>query len=393
MKKNQEIEVLRAVAILFVLLQHLCILLFPPGSIRNFISVAPFPLWGGVDLFFCISGYVIALGLYPQLAEARESDYWKRTAAFWLRRFYRIVPSLWLWVALWLACVFLFNRAGNFGPWWPNVADAVAAVLNLSNWHIFSCVGLKSVCGPNPVYWSLSLEEQFYLALPFVLLLPKRWLTGVLLAVIVLQFPWPRMPWDDSFSGALWFVRTDALLIGVLIGINAPALRAGPFAPTLLRNPLLRLAVTGVLVASLALIPKSLLVGVTCGAVALVCGALVYIASFDQGFLMPANPLRRVLIWIGTRSFSIYLIHIPAYYFVMECFYRLSAHPEMYAAPLPGKPHRLLPIPCVLLLLAALAELNYRFVEVPFREKGRQRTHRSIGTPATEVPITAAPEG
>lgn len=373
-QKNQEIEVLRAVAIGFTLFQHLCVLLFPPGPVRRFIAEGSAPFWGGVDLFFCISGYVISVGLYRQLQAARDQRYWHAVSAFWLRRVFRIVPSTWLWIAISLVGAVFYNRSGAFGLVWSDVVDSASAVLNVSNWHVFQCIQRSSVCGPNPIYWSLSLEEQFYLALPFIFLLPRRFIPGVLLALVVVQMPFDRLPWQPTFSGGLWFIRTDAIFLGVLIGIWQSSKTTEPFVPTMLTNPVLRTAVGAILVGSLAIIPKSLAVSFTTGLVALICAALVYIASFDRGYLVPDSPVRRILAWVGTRSFSLYLLHMPIYFFFRETFFRLSARPDVFRRLDPATPYDWRLCVCVVGVLVIMAELNFRYIEVPFRERGRRRS-------------------
>jgi peptidoglycan/LPS O-acetylase OafA/YrhL len=382
--KNPEIEVLRAVAIIFVLIQHLSFLFFRNHDrYKEFIHNSPF--WGGVDLFFCISGFVIARGLLKQL-DPQNPQYWTNVAKFWLRRFYRIAPAMWLWIGiLWLGAAF-YNHSGAFGILKADVVDGISAILSLSNWHVDTCVKGRSMCGPLPIFWSLSLEEQFYFAFPFILLLPRKFLVPLLLVIVAIQFPIHRLPWEASFGGTLWLMRTDAISLGVLIAIFSKNKYFSLFTPSLLSQRKLRWIVVPLLIFALALIPKSQMVSFSAGAIALVSAALVYIASFDRGYLMKSGVLRSVLEWIGTRSYSIYLIHCPIYWFVDETFYRLSSNPSNYRVPLVDNPFNIRVGLTTAVLLAVVSELNYRFIEVPFRERGRARSANQLKTSELNSP-------
>jgi peptidoglycan/LPS O-acetylase OafA/YrhL len=189
-KRNLEIEALRAVAILIVLVGHTPTLLYwkPP-------EFAYTEWFGGVDLFFVISGFVIASAFYDDLhVAARENDerYWRLVGAFWIRRAFRIIPASWLWLAISLVLSLSFNQLGIFGTPLGNVGDFISVALNVANFHFTQCAVNHTTtwCGWNGVYWSISLEEQFYLVFPLLMFLPKRWLAALLAAIVVLMiFP------------------------------------------------------------------------------------------------------------------------------------------------------------------------------------------------------------
>ena len=115
-KRIMDVEVLRAVAVLAVLFHHLPDNLFtdPVPSLARIHEWAQ--TWWGVDLFFAISGFVIARSLIPVLQGCTTGqERWQQVRHFWLRRAFRLLPSAWLWLAvILLACVF-FNRSGAFG--------------------------------------------------------------------------------------------------------------------------------------------------------------------------------------------------------------------------------------------------------------------------------------
>src|SRR5471030_3306821 len=97
-RKNLEIEYLRAAAIVMTLATHLQVLL--PfhhelfGKVLNIFS----PL-SGVDLFFCISGFVVSKAYLDYFDTYKAQGQFGIAAfSFWLRRAYRLLPTAWLWV-------------------------------------------------------------------------------------------------------------------------------------------------------------------------------------------------------------------------------------------------------------------------------------------------------
>jgi peptidoglycan/LPS O-acetylase OafA/YrhL len=362
-----DIEMLRAVAIIFVLIEHVRLNLFPWVGGENEHLYVYFGLWTGVDLFFAISGFVIARSLLPKLEIADgKTAFFNTTLAFWVRRAWRLLPSAWLWLGVIMLAVMFFNRSGAFGTFRANFEGALAAILYVANFRIVH-IFLRAPTGASFPYWSLSLEEQFYLLLPIVVLVARRWLPYVLGAAIVAQLFVQR-------SGVLGIglllnqIRSDALLLGVLIAIwsRHPTYRL--FEPTGLRSHSgARLIVCGGLVAALAAAGSENLNLVTfrIGLVAILAAVLVLIASFDKDYLSPGRMLKPIMLWIGSRSYALYLIHIPAYLAAREFWFRIEPPGTIFDSTYSVR-FALTAAPLLLLL----ADANYRFVEVPFRRRG-----------------------
>lgn len=343
------------------------------------------PYWGGVDLFFCISGFVISKNLIREWPYRSIQSYWSQVWRFWVRRFFRIVPTLAVWLLIFLLASRFFNHSENFGPIKPNLNDAKAALLNYSNFHIYQCVIGKSECGPNPVFWSLSLEEQFYLALPLLLLLPRRAVGIIVIVLIISQLPINRLPWQPGVAGALWFVRTDAILLGVLLAYLSSTNWHTKATFTLDRfRPWLRLS-TIPFVVGLMLVPRSGM-SVAAGGIALISTGLVFLASFDRQYLAPQGRLLTPLVWIGSRSFSIYLIHIPVFYIVTEIFFRRSSNGGIYKYPISDHPYHPYMALLTISLILLISELNYRWIETPLRKIGRDVTEKGLYSPSTVSP-------
>jgi peptidoglycan/LPS O-acetylase OafA/YrhL len=365
--KNRDIEVLRAFAISYVIATH-----WVPHFLGRFGAIGPAfqnytALASGVDLFFCISGYVIAKSTLA--AASAEASLGSFALPFWIRRVFRLWPSAWLWALIPVALSVVWNRSGGFGATGPAVIDAGMAVLNVENFHYYHCLRTAS-CGPLGVYWSLSLEEQFYWIFPILLLLVRRpVLMATLAAAAAVQILLPR---PNSFSSAepslLWLIRTDAICLGILLALLERAGRVVP-APSILRTParagLVTLALLAVLATAAA--PAWHLTRST-GLLALASGALVWIARFDRDLILPRTRLDPMVLWIGSRSYSLYLIHAVAGRTASELRDRMVS-----LAPHAGQ--RLGPLAGVLLtigLTIGLAELNFRLVETPLRLLGRR---------------------
>ncbi|MCU0117183.1 acyltransferase [Pseudomonas sp. B2M1-30] len=378
-KRIMDIEVLRAIAVLGVLFHHLQGSLFtdPVPLLENIHAWAQ--PWWGVDLFFAISGFVIARSLIPALHGcSTRREYWEQTRNFWLRRVFRLLPSAWLWLALMLlACVFL-NRSGAFGTLSANIQATLAGVLQYANFR-FADSFFHYEYGSSFVYWSLSLEEQFYLLFPLLILVCRKHLVWALLALVAVQLFTLRTP-------LLMVVRTDALALGILLAMWSAQPSYKRWEPTFLRRPWAGLsALIGIgLLLSFMATDCFTFASYRIGSIAVLSAMLVWIASYNRDYLLPAGVVQRLMAWIGSRSYGIYLIHIPAYQLVRELIFRLQT------AGLPSPAGR----PVVTLLIAGglivlLSELNYRLIEMPMRNRGAALVKR-LGTSRTAVPSSGA---
>ena len=297
-----DIEGLRAVAVTAVLAFHAGILQLAGGFV-------------GVDVFFVLSGFLITGLLARELAQTGRV----RLGRFWARRARRLLPAsaVVLVFSAFVTYVWLpVTQRGDFG------GDIVAAALYVVNWRLAdrSVDYLAEDIGASPVqhYWSLAVEEQFYIVWPIVLLLigvlmVRRWRAGaltVLVLVTAASFVWSvHQSIDDPSTG--FFVSTTRvweLGVGGLLALTIGAVRR--------IHPRIR-AVGGW--AGLAAIAAAVVLfdGDTTwpGVPALlpVLGtALVIAAGGDgtPGLLQRALGVRP-MVWIGGLSYSLYLWHWP----------------------------------------------------------------------------------
>jgi peptidoglycan/LPS O-acetylase OafA/YrhL len=155
-----ELDGIRGMAILMVLVWHFIVFNIPhvPGTLSAYVFKSLLHLYSGVDLFFVLSGFLISRILLTTL---RTNNGLTR---FYIRRTFRILPTyaVWLAVVILLSFVVRSPTPSAYSPpsaIWPYFIFLqnfeMAALNNLGNWGIS---------------WSLAVEEQFYLLLPFLLL-------------------------------------------------------------------------------------------------------------------------------------------------------------------------------------------------------------------------------
>ncbi len=370
--KIGDIEVLRAVAALFVIFHHLSgnLIVWRSHALERIEE--HFQLWIGVDLFFAISGFVIARGLLPSLAATKGAGEARRAVlAFWVRRAFRLFPAAWLWLSVsLLACAF-FNNSGAFGDLRENLWATLAGVFDYANFRFADKFAHGSYYGVSFVYWSLSLEEQFYLLLPLLALLFRRWLWIPLTLLVLAQFSTMRGP-------LLMSLRVDAVCLGVLIAIWSfrPSYRAVARWFSGHRRVARAALVLTLLGCATALASSPLqFFRYRIGLIALCCAALALLASFDCDYICPPGAFKRAMVWIGARSYGLYLIHIPVYFATRELWFRLTPPGPLgfdasytlrfYATAAP--------------LLFLLAALSYRYYETPLRAYGARLAERLRG--------------
>jgi len=150
-------------------LSHLPVLLpFHRNDLLHIFSV--YIPWTGVDLFFCISGYVVSMSFVGFLDKHRaEGNFWLAAQCFWIRRIFRLLPSAWTWMIIGILLAIFFNRTGTYNTLHQNIRSATA-ILTFSG-NFANQYGM--LLTPNDIYWSLALEEQFYLLFPLFLLLVR----------------------------------------------------------------------------------------------------------------------------------------------------------------------------------------------------------------------------
>lgn len=379
--KNMEIERLRAVAILLVLNAH-------SPYLRAALPSWLLDSWMGVDLFFVISGYVVSQSLLRSLPTFQPGSHWlawfshvKRALfEFYARRFFRIIPAAVTWIAVYVGLAALFDEQLSGHPR-QLLIESLYVLSGLYNYinayfHEFQVYYLGH-------YWSLTVEEHFYLILPWLLVFfPSKTgriltvLAGILIVICVLRPFIPLVGEHVSQWSFLIFTshrRFDSLFLGVLLGLLRmnSSYSTGPAS---LPFRLIGLVVTIAAVLALASFrsftpdPFRVNLGFTCAAMLGVL--LVWLASFERGLVLEIPFVSRLLEYIGSRSYSMYLAHIAILVIMLHNAnsYASMAPAWLFNSPVGGVMLFIL----FVTLTTIAAELSYRFVEKPIMEYGRR---------------------
>jgi peptidoglycan/LPS O-acetylase OafA/YrhL len=350
---------LRALAVIAVLFYHAG--LRPRSVPGGFL---------GVEIFFTISGYLIASLL---LSEWRETG---RIVLkqFWLRRARRLLPALFAVIigALAFSVVFLPDEVASLR------SDALAAFGYSTNWYLifsnksyFETVGRPSMLQH---LWSLAVEEQFYVFWPLVFVLTmRRWrersmLIGVIVVALASALLMGVLYQPDVDPSRVYY-GTDTRAAGILIGVAlafvwAPGRSGGRSAR--LPLDLIGFAALGALLIFCLVIsefdPFLYRGGFTL--VGLSTAILVAASVHRKSRILQAVLGFSVLRWVGLRSYGIYLWHWPVF---------MLTRPQL-DTPLDGLP--LLALRFGLTLI--LAELSFRVVETPVRSGAIERSWQTL---------------
>ncbi len=328
----------------------------------------PIPSGGlaGVTLFFVLSGYLITTWLVREHEATGSVD----LRHFFARRARRLLPALLVVIGI----VTAVGVVAGKGP--EAVQDAALSITYVANWARAD----GDPMGLLNHIWSLSIEAQFYLIWPvaFVLATRKGLLQGGAMVPIVIGLAVGStvlravLAAAGADGGRIYFgtdVRADALLAGcalALIGAHRSLTVAiRPFAPlTLLAFVMVNLMPT--------LDPVWSDSAYAFATIASVGVVLVALQPNQQWTGLTISPLR----WIGERSYSLYLVHVPVLMLVGAVLGTVDPVLRGIFAV------------CISVLLSIAL---YQFVETPFRDRGSApvaNVSRRLGLP-TRIPAFA----
>ena len=354
---------LRAVAVLAVLLYH--------GRVRWFDGG-----YLGVEAFFVISGYLITALL---LQEDRLTPSIS-LRQFWIRRARRLLPALYVLLVgvVIMAALVATDAMGDIRR------QIVGALFYVTNWQLiitdqsyFEAFGRPS---PLQHLWSLAVEEQFYLLWPIVMVAGLRILGRVrllqfTLTGIIASTAWMWFLYEPLTDPSRVYYGSDTRVAGMLVGAALAFLwqpwRMGRVW-TRERGPMARitdgLGIAGLvgliwlfhtlLEDSARLYRGGFLITSSLTAVVI---AAATVPTGRLGGWLAVGPMR----WIGQRSYSIYLWHWPIFVFTRP---RLDTTLDGLT---------LLTVRFVLTFVAA--ELSYRVIELPVRERRLAASARTFG--------------
>jgi peptidoglycan/LPS O-acetylase OafA/YrhL len=208
----------RAIAIAGVLLDHATVEIFRNSSAHSFLRTGP----NGVSVFFAVSGFLIC----SRLLEEKQLTGTISLKGFYLRRACRILPAAFAYLAV-------VGALGVFGVLTVTPLEWASCFLFFRNY--LSPDWIRAGWGGYTIhYWSLAVEEHFYLLWPALLAFFGRVRAGyvaAILAVTVAVWRWWDFHhhWMDRYDpGLLFGTRTDVRLDGLLLGCLAALILAEP---------------------------------------------------------------------------------------------------------------------------------------------------------------------
>lgn len=339
MQYRRDVDGLRGVAVLLVVLVHAWPLLLPGGFV-------------GVDVFFVISGFVVARMVGRQVHAGSFS-----ATTFFLRRINRLAPALLASIAATLAIALWWGSPSILLHVTAPAAAGLAMVANLLAGVQSSYFDAIAETRPLLHLWSLGVEEQFYLSVPIAVWVAMKWpraRRGLVLGVTVTSLVACVLLTRASSSWAYYlpFTRGWELLAGVWLA--GQAARLEPMKPS-------RLDALGVL-GLLLILASSFFLGrgaVFPGAWALfpVVGAVGVMAAGPQSVIGRALSVRP-LVGIGLISYPLYLWHWP-----VITLLRLATPEGQHVVS----------VPIGVALSFALAWATTRFLERPVRARQSRR--------------------
>jgi peptidoglycan/LPS O-acetylase OafA/YrhL len=366
-KFRPDVQGMRAIAILLVLVYHAGV----PGFTGGYV---------GIDVFFVISGFVIT-GL---LLREREGTGRTSLRTFYGRRSRRIIPAA--TVVIILTVLVTYHSIGSLVGH-ETAVDGQWAALFLANFH-FQAIHtnyLAAQAPPSPLlnYWSLGVEEQFYVLYPTLFLLIGWWarkgsfrtrLTVVLVAVIVASYTFSVVYTSVNAQGAYYSLLTRSweLALGGLIAVHGRRLQQIPQAWAAIGS---WLGLAAIMISSVTLTGSSLYPGALVAVPTLGAGLVVAAGAAQPEWGVERLLRRKPFQFVAVISFSLFLWHWP----ILEIAAQRRGVTSLPVWDNIG----------LLLLAGGVATLTYYFFENPIRHS-RFLTRRQWTSPILGLCLIAA---
>ncbi len=347
LKYRPDIDGLRALAVILVVLDHLKVRLFAGGYI-------------GVDVFFVISGYLISSVILNDLLAGKFS-----VVGFYERRVRRIFPALLFMLLFTSVVVGVFYLPIEVEAFAGSLLAALFSVSNFYFWHQSGYFDALGSLKPLVHTWSLAVEEQFYIFFPLFLVAVRRWfpdkIKQAVLIVTIVTFVMACFWVQRDPTATFYFapLRAWELLIGTIISQRYLPSITGRVG----RNLASTVGMLLVIVSAISYTDNTTFPGLA--ALPPCIGAALIIAAGETGPSICGNILAlRPVVFIGLISYSLYLWHWPILVF--------NGRNTLFLNGLFGER-----IAKVVLISASIiaATLSWALIETPFR-KGRLRPGR-----------------
>ncbi|MEZ5582526.1 MAG: acyltransferase [Candidatus Competibacteraceae bacterium] len=351
----ESLDGLRGVAILFVLIWHYFnnLVVPEPNTLIGFFHLLSKMMWSGVDLFFVLSGFLIGRIL---LINIDSLNYY---STFYIRRFYRIFPLYYILITIFLILSFFQSEA--------NLVRYIPFYLYLNNYSYFVSYNDSFEAVSLSVAWSLAVEEQFYLFVPLLVRVAHKHL-GVTLVVIVFSGPLLRAFSEYPYSYTWMPARTDSLILGVFMAYVCSKNGSRDFLCKYMR-PACVVIIS--LVAYLWLLLNQSSIGGVANhfVLSLIYASIILLVMFHSSSFFTRALGTKSLIWIGRRSYAIYLFHM----FFLASFGLWAGDVHVLGLELWQK----LTIVCASTIVTLIvADILFRYVETPLIARGHRYRYK-----------------
>lgn len=348
----------RAIAVAAVVLYHIHVPFMQGGLL-------------GVTMFFVISGYIITRSLIHEVGTTKTIDF----KGFYLRRVRRLLPAICLLIPVTVVLCALLNRV-MLTKMRPDILPSLLFVNNW--WQIFNQVSYFNALGdPSPLthFWSLAIEEQFYLIWPFALFLMYRagvkrtMVRRIVAALAVVSVLAMTVLYNPGGDPSRIYYGTDTRAFSLLAGVWLALLPMRRFELARGRDGMVVEALGVVGLVGLLLM-FALSNGYTAfqyrGGMVLctVFTMMLVAASAHRGGAVARLLALPPFVWLGKRSYGVYLWHYPLL---------LLMNPMSVIGP---RPWWLTVLQLALVLL--VAEVSYRYLEEPCRHGALGRLARQL---------------
>ena len=360
-RQRADIQALRGLSVMAVVLFHTKKDLFPNGYL-------------GVDAFFVISGYLIIrkiLKIELISKSGNKKEAWRQLRIFIIKRYLRLFPALNVVLGLTVLLTFLFASPFEFRR---IITQALGGYFSIANFTALNTTQNYFIGAPNPHLhlWSTSVEVQIYA------------ICSVLLCVSLLQ----KKTHKKDLTFYLYIVGITSIFLFVTVfvtKINLDILfNVGENKDFFFYNPIFRLweivlpgvfyikykskfhdfwltkKICFITIAFMLLVPIKLPFSLSVLAVVFISTSYLNLPTSQTSFL---NVFWKTLIWLGDRAYSIFLIHMPLFYFTRY-------------SPLIETSNKTLPMLISLVLLLPLASLLYYKIEIKYLSYNLVRKHQ-----------------
>jgi peptidoglycan/LPS O-acetylase OafA/YrhL len=206
-KVRFDIQALRTLAVVAVVIYHIWPTRLPGGFM-------------GVDIFFVISGYLMTLTIWKGVKAVKEQKIKKFNGSvkflfnFYARRIKRLAPAATVCLLLILLAIFTL---GNFGVQQSTASQVISSSIFMQNWHLageaVDYLGQDKAATATQHFWSLSIEEQFYMVWPLLLLV-----CGLVSALIITKSKRRFNKWGGVHLPSLLYPCSPYQLLPMVFG-------------------------------------------------------------------------------------------------------------------------------------------------------------------------------